>query len=358
MNTNSIELTVGIDLGDKKVSVCVLDIEGTTIEQKMVMNTKAHLEIYFDKFTDPSKVMIAMEAGSHSPWISHFLKSKGFNVVVGNARKLRCIWQSDSKDDDKDAEMLARICRFDRKLFYPIEHRSPTAQSHLSIIKARDALTKSRTDLVNTVRGLAKTSGYKLPTCSTPSFPAKVAPEIPEELRPALNPLLDTISSLSATIKLYDKCIKALSASHYKETTILQQVVGVGPITALSFILTLEDANRFSSCRAVGPFLGLVPKRDQSGTIDKPLSITKAGNVYLRKLLVGAANYILGPFGPDCELRRYGLRIASRGGKVAKRKAKVAVARKLAILLLSLWKENGQYDPFYQKTQKQNKRAA
>ena len=304
MSTINKKLTIGLDLGDKKISVCVLDGSGEVVERLMIRNTMYDLSSYFDNFSDPSKVTVGMEAGTHSPWISAFLHYKEFNVLVGNARKLRAIWQSDTKDDTHDAEMIARICRFDRRLMHPIRHRSRQSQCHLAIIKARDGLVRSRSDLVNTVRGLAKAAGCKLPSCSTDAFPKKVAPEIPGDLWVALSPLLDTIGALSSKIRNYDKTIDGLCCADYKETKTLRQIAGVGPVTSLAFVLTLEDPTRFSHCRTVGPFLGLVPKRDQSGESNKPLPITKAGNTYLRQLLVGSANYIMGSFGPDCDLRR------------------------------------------------------
>ena len=142
-------------------------------------------------------------------------------------------------------------------------------------------------------------------------------------------------------------CFYGPARKAYPETLTLREITGVGPVTALAYVLTLEDPTRFNKSRDVGPYLGLTPKRDQSGKTDKALSISKAGNTYLRRLLVGSAHYILGPFGPDCDLRRYGTRIASRGGKAAKRKAVVAVARKLAVLMHQLWKNKATYDPFY-----------
>ncbi len=123
-------------------------------------------------------------------------------------------------------------------------------------------------------------------------------------------------------------------------------------MTALSFVLVLEDSGRIENSRSVGPFLGLTPKRDQSGQTDKQLRITKAGNAYLRRLLVQCAQYILGEFGPDCDLRRFGLKLAERGGKNAKRRAVVAVARKLAVVMHHLWKVGGDYDPLHQRNRK------
>ena len=163
--------------------------------------------------------------------------------------------------------------------------------------------------------------------------------------------------AFSWKIKKFDKQIEHICTEQYPETELLRGIKGVGPLTALAFILTLEDPTRFDKSRQVGCFLGLTPRRDQSGETDKQLRITKAGNPYLRRLLVGSAQYILGPFGEDCNLRKFGLRLASRGGKNAKRRAVVAVARKLAVLMHRLWQHGLIYDPFYNPQQRLAKAA-
>jgi transposase len=296
-----------------------------------------------------------MEVGTHSRWASHLLEELGHEVLVANARKLRAIYDNPRKGDRADAETLARLARLDPNLLSPIHHRSPQAQADLAIIRSRDALVRSRTLLINHVRGIVKSSGSRLPSCSAESFSKKVEPSIPEPLRPALLPLVDTIGSLTQQIRACDRQIETLCQTQYPETRSLQQVSGVGPLTALAFVLTLEDPSRFAKSRHLGPALGLVPRRDQSGDRDPQLGITKSGDAFLRRLLVGSAHYVLGPFGPDCDLRRWGLQLAERGGKNAKKRAVVAVARKLAVLLHHLWKTHAIYDPFY-RSQKETER--
>lgn len=344
MKNNVTEITIGVDLGDKQNVVCVLDSSGEVLEVFQVSNTKKAMRKCFANY---SGSLVAIETGTHSCWISRLLKDLDCRVLVGNSRKLRSIWQNPVKTDCRDAEMLARIARLDPKLLEPIEHRSEQSQADLSIIQARDMLVKSRGDLINHIRGTVKAVGERIPSCSAPSFCKKAKDYIPEILKPALLPLIEQVSSLTKTIKEYDKQIEELNRTHYPETGVLRQISGVGPITALAFILTLEDSSRFAKSREVGPFLGLVPKRDQSGDMDKQLRITKCGNKYLRNLLVNAAHYILGAFGPDCDLRRFGERIAQGGGKIAKKRAVVAVARKLAVLMHRLWVTGEEYEPFY-----------
>ncbi len=341
---NLFNFTLGVDLGDKQSVVCVIDSDGNILNKLHVATTMKAFKKFFSLY---SGNLVAIENGTHSPWASRLLKELGCQVLVGNARKLPSIWRSPIKTDFRDAETLGRIARFDPKLLYPIFHRSEAAQADLAIIKARDMLIQARSGLINHVRGAVKSMGHRLLACSAEAMAKKAKDHIPEILKPALNPLLMQIEQLNKKIKEYDRQIENLSKEKYPETAVLRQVVGVGPITALAFVLILEDPVRFKKSREVGPILGLVPRKDQSGEMDKQLRITKCGNIYLRQLLVNCAHYILGPFGPDSDLKRFGERISQHGGKVAKKRAVIAVARKLAVLLHRLWVTGEAYDPFY-----------
>ncbi len=255
--------------------------------------------------------------------------------------------QSKQKTDEVDAENLARLARLDPKLLYPLKHRGEESQAHLAIIRSRQALVGCRTQLVNHVRGAVKSFGARLPKCPARSFHKRAAEHIPEALWPALGPILQTIGSLTQRIRDYERELETIAKERYPETELLRQVEGVGAFTALTFVLTLEDPYRFEKSRSVGAYLGLVPARDQSGERDPQKRISKEGDEMLRKLLVGSAHYILGPFGSDSDLRRHGEKIASRGGKNAKKRAVVAVARKLAVLLHRLWITAEVYEPLY-----------
>jgi transposase len=344
MNKNSMYF-VGLDLGDKFSYITIVDQDGELIEESRLPTTKASFQ---RKFSTLQPCRIAMEVGAHSRWASHLLTELGHDVLVANARKLRAIYHNPRKSDRADAETLARLGRLDPTLLSPIHHRSPQAQADLAVLRSRDAIVRCRTLLINHARDIVKASGSRLPSCSADSFAHKTAPHIPDPLRPALAPILDTIASLTKQIRAYDRQIATLCQENYPETRQLRSIDGVGPLTSLAFLLTLESPERFTKSRDVGAALGLVPKRDQSGDRDPQLRITKTGDGYMRRLLVGSAQYILGPFGPDCDLRRWGLKLAERGGKNAKKRAVVAVARKLAILLHCLWKNGTTYDPFFQ----------
>jgi transposase len=289
---------------------------------------------------------VAIEAGTHSPWVSRVLEECGHEVLVANARKLRLIYANKQKTDEIDAENLARLVHLDPKLLYPLQHRGENAQAHMALIRSRQALVSCRTQLVNHVRGAVKSFGARLPKCPARSFHKRAAEHIPEALLPALEPVLEQIGSLTERIRDYERHLKTISEEHYpQETELLRQVEGVGTLTALSFVLTLEDPHRFEKSRSVGAYLGLVPATNRSGDRDPQKHISKEGDEMLRKLLVGSAHYILGPFGQDSDLRRHGQKIASRGGKNSKKRAVVAVARKLSVLLHSLWVSGEIYEP-------------
>ena len=334
--------TVGLDMGDKSHTICILDWQGQVLERDEVANTAVAIRKRFAKM---KSCLVALEAGTHSGWVSRILEELGHEVLVGNPRKLRAIWDNAQKNDVRDAEMLARIARFDPQLLHPIRHRGPEAQCDLAAIKARDELVRVRTALIAHVRGLVKTAGDRLPKCSPECFHLRAAKAMPSELAPALEPVIASIAELTVRIRHCDQLVERLSEDKYPETEALRAIPGVGPVTALAYVLTLEDRARFEKSRDVGPFLGLTPRRDQSGQTDKQLRITKAGNAYLRRLLVQCANYILGRHGLDCDLRCFGLKLAERGGKNAKRRAVVAVARKLGVLLHCLWKTGATYEP-------------
>jgi len=342
------KMTAGLDLGDKYSHLCLIDTESGEIMEESRLRTSP--EAFRRRFSSEQQPLrIAIEAGTHSPWVSRVLEEGcGHEVLVANPRKTRLIYTNKRKTDEIDAENLARLARLDPKLLYPLKHRGEDSQAHLAIIRSREALVRCRTQLVNHVRGAVKSFGARLPKCPARSFHNKAPSHIPEPLWPALGPILEQIGSLTERIHQYDRQLEMICQEHYyPETKLLRQVEGVGALTALTFVLTLEDPSRFVKSRTVGAYLGLVPARDQSGDRDPQKRISKEGDEMLRKLLVGSAHYILGPFGSDSDLRRHGQKIASRGAKNAKKRAAVAVARKLSVLLHRLWITGELYDPLY-----------
>jgi transposase len=350
------KVTAGLDLGDRYSYLCLLDTEsGEVVEEGRLRTTPEALR---RRFASEPSLRIAMETGTHSPWVSRLLEECGHEVLVANARKLRLIYANKRKTDEIDAENLARLARLDPKLLYSVRHRGEDSQAHLALIRSRQALIGCRTQLVNHVRGAVKSFGARLPKCPARSFYKRASEHIPEALRPALGPILEQIASLTERIRNYDRKLEAISKEHYPETDLLRQVEGSGPLTALTFVLTLEDPHRFERSRSVGAYLGLVPATERSGDMDPQKRISKEGDEMLRKLLVGSAHYILGPFGSDSDLRRHGEKIAARGGKNAKKRAAVAVARKLSVLLHHLWITGELYEPLHNAHRRQGQEEA
>lgn len=335
--------TIGMDLGDRFSRYCAVAKSGEILIEERVATTPGAMAL---EFKGIGAKLIAIETGTHSPWVSRLLKSFGHRVIVANSRKLRLIYENKRKDDRVDAQYLARLARLDPQLLKGVRHRGEAAQAHLELLRARDTLVATRTCLANHVRGVIKPFGVRLPSCRPASLPKRIAEvPIPEALQIALAPLFATIHAISEHINDYDHRIEKLAADQYPDSALLRQVQGVGALTATAFMLTVDDPNRFKHSRAVGPWLGLTPARDDSGQQQPQKSISKEGDHYIRRLLVLSAQYILGPFGSDSDLRRHGLAIAARGGKNAKKRAVVAVARKLAVLLHRLWVTRATYEP-------------
>jgi transposase len=350
------KMTVGLDLGDKYSHLCLIDQEsGEVVEEGRLRTTP---EAFRRRFASERPLRIAVETGTHSPWASRVLKECGHEVLVANARKLRLIYANKRKSDEIDAENLARLARLDPKLLYPVAHRDEESQAHMAIIRSRQALVGCRTQLVNHVRGAVKSFGARLPKCPARSFHKRVPEHIPEALSAALGPILEQIASLTEHIRDYERQLETISREHYPETELLRQVEGIGPLTALTFVLTVGDPYRFEKSRSVGAYLGLVPATARSGDRDPQKRISKEGDEMLRKLLVSSAHYVLGPFGSDSDLRRHGEKIASRGGKNAKKRAAVAVARKLCVLLHRLWIGGEVYDPLHNAHRRQGQGEA
>lgn len=343
-NKTAGQVTIGIDIGDQWSHYCTLSDGGEVIEEGRFRTTSTALAQHF---ADIDSIRIAIENGTHSIWINEQLRGYGHEVIVANVRELHAISRNDRKSDRVDAEKLARFARVDPNILRPITHRSVALQEALTVIRARDVLIRIRTTLVNAARGLAKPCGFRLPKCSTKSFHKRCLALLPEGLKPALRPLIDQIEQINAQIEAFNKQIEQMTEEAFPETQALVQVPGVGALTAVTFVLTVGDKHRFRRSRDIGSYIGLRPRRDQSGSSDPQLGITKAGNGYLRTLLVECANHILGPFGKDSALRRWGLHLMGRGGRSSRKKALVAVARKLAVLLHRLWVTQEQYSPFF-----------
>jgi transposase len=344
-NTSKFHRTIGIDVGDRRSEICWLDDTGEVKQRRKVATVQAAVRREFERI-EPARVVL--EAGTHSPWMSRLLTELGHEVLVANPRQVPLIGTSIRKDDRRDAELLARLGRVDPKLLAPVRHRSAEAQRDRALLQVRHALIRVRTLLINQARGLAKSQGIVLPRCSTGAFPRKARACVPTEAFRGQEVLLEQIEQVTARVRTVDAQLAQMAERDYPQTKRLRQVTGVGPLTSLCFVLTLETPMRFAKSRSVGAYLGLCPRRRDSGEQHPELRISKAGDSFLRQLLIQCAHYILGPFGPDCDLRRFGARLIAQGGPRAKKRARVAVARKLSVLLLALWRSEADYEPLRQ----------
>ena len=342
-SANEVKKVMGLDLGDRKSCYLVVDEEGVIGAEGQERTEAGSLRRLFEQWAG---CRVVMETGTHSPWVSRVARAAGCEVVVANARRLELISKNRRKGDRVDARLLARLGRADVELLAPVRHRSQKAQQKLVWQRSREALVEARTKLINNVRGQVKAWGGRLPKCSTGAFAGRVEGSIPRELEEALLPMLSLIRHLNEQIRSYERRIEREGAEE-PAVRQWQAIDGVGVLVSTTYRWTLDEPHRFKRSRDVGSYLGLVPRRDQSGETDRQLGITKAGDPHLRKLLVQSAQYILGPFGKDCDLRRHGLKLMAGGGRRAKRRAVIAVARKLAVLMHRLWVTGEAYDPNY-----------
>ena len=336
-------ITVGLDVGDKRTHWCAIDAGRKVVARGSFRTTRDELAT---AMTPYAGAKVVLEAGSQSPWMSRALRSLGHEVQVADPRCVQLISKDPRKTDRRDAEMLTKMASAMPDLLGNVHHRGEQAHAHLAIVRARDLIVRMRTMAVQQARGICKAFGLRLPKCSTGGFPARAEGLIPKILRQAVSPIVDLVADLTSRIRAFDRDLAKLAKEHYPEVAHLQQVDGIGPVISVAYVLSVEDPKRFSRSRRVGSWLGLCPRVQSSGDRNPQLPISKAGDPKLRRLLIQGARRILGPLGADCDLRRYGLRIAERGGKTGKKKAAVAVARKLAVLLHRLWVTGATYDAF------------
>jgi transposase len=346
-------LTIGLDLGDRTSSYCILDEAGEKVSEGKLPTTRAGLNSLFEKM--PSS-RVGLEVGTHSPWVSRQVAGLEHEVIVANPHKVKLITQSGRKNDRIDAEKLARLARVDPQLLSPIRHRGAEAQADLAVIRARAELIEARTGLINSARGLVKPMGERLRPCDAEEVGGELGAGLSTEVQKIVGPLLKSVEAISKQIEVCDERIEEIAA-RYGEVELLTQVYGVGTLIALTYILTIEDAERFEHSRDVGPFLGLQPKQRDSGDSQPELGISKAGDSLLRSYLVQAAHCNLRKGAPDSDLRAWGLEKAG-GGKRAKKRALVGMARKLAVLLHRLWVTGEVYDPLYNRKAAEARKVA
>ncbi|MEO0650834.1 MAG: IS110 family transposase [Planctomycetota bacterium] len=342
-STNS--LFLGLDVGDRKTHFCLINEDREVVRRGHFATCQEGLAKALSKLP---RCQVTLEAGSQSPWMSSELREAGFGVLVADPRKAAALVRGQRKTDRRDAESLARLLQGMPEMLGRVYHRGAQAQADLATMRARDLMVRQRTALVLHVRGQCKLEGKRLPSSwSTAAFAKRARPELPAILRSALTPLLDQLETLNLLIKTYEQTLTTIARERYPITAKLQEIHGVGPLTALAFVLTVDDPKRFTHSRDVGAWLGLVPRIEASGDYDPRLPISKAGDAYLRRLLSQCAHYILSNSQQDSDLQRFGRRLLDRGGAGARQKAVTALARKLAVVMHRLWVSEAQYDPLY-----------
>ena len=334
--------TIGVDLGSERSAYCELNEAGEVVAEDWVLTTRPSLRAQFGHAEVKGRVVL--EACGLSSWVSEELVAMGYEVVVANPSKVPLIGSNHKKNDQTDAHLLARLGRADTELLAPVTPLGTQAHLARSTVRLRRLAIDARVKLINAARGLARTMGYPIPAGKADDLTERARKYLRAQGEPAveilkmLEPLFFGIEGLEASERRYDVMLRQLQQRpEYQASKNLETVPGVGLVTAMAFVLTIGDPARFTESRDVAAYVGLTPKRKQSGISDPQLGISKAGDGYLRSLLVECAHRILQDRSPASTLRTWGRELAKRGGKRGKRKAIVAVARKLAVILHRLW---------------------
>lgn len=343
-STPSRAIVVGVDVSEKHLNLCEIDGDDAVCESRMANSSKKLLE----HFQGKAKRRIIIEVGAHTRWIAELLEQLGHQVLIVDPRRTKLISGSLYKDDRIDAMTLAMLGRDAPALLKTVPLRRLESQMVLTLVRARASAVKGRTRIVNTVRGVLKPYGYTIPKDSRgATFTAYIRETLDQALLRIVEPLLVLIETFNAQIKRYDDDVALVLPRLAPDTVHLTQINGVGALTVLYFVALIGDPHRFASNRDIGPYLGLCRKRQDSGDYKSELGITKAGDSLMRALLANCASYLLGPFGQDSDIRRWGLKKVGGGSRAEKKKAKIAVARKLAVVMLTLWKTGRPYTPFH-----------
>lgn len=337
-------ITIGMDLGDKKHAIVGLDAKANIVLRRWLPNDQDSLRTFFERNKGAE---IGMETGTHCRWISVLATECGCKAYIGNAHKLRSIFGNTHKNDMRDAEEIANLLHENKRHFHPVMLRDQEHQDLVQLVKMREVAMTDRTRSINAIRGMAKANGARIADCDADSFHRQlklVLMTLPDNLIRLFRPQIELLKAINATIKAYGKLIDRYRKQHFKEEcALLETIPGIGPINSTSFVAFAGDVKRFRHACDVGPYFGLTAGRDQSSDKDEPKKITKEGNKFVRHLLVNAANNIMKASAANTELKQFALRVWGERGKIAKRKAKVALARKLAVTMAAMLRNGTAY---------------
>jgi transposase len=333
---------VGIDVSLRSCALCIVDAKGTVLLEHELPCEVSDIAECLARFPHPIE-WVGFEAGTMSQHLFHGLKAEGFDVVCMEARQVNAALSAmRNKTDRTDARGIAQVLR--TGWFSPVHMKSREAHGVRALLSTRKALLKKTMDLANEVRGLLKIFGIRLPmTVKHGSFDGVVRPliEMDDVLAHALVPLLDARVVLYQHYLELDRRVKR-AASHDEVCMRMMTVPGVGPIASLTFKAAVDDPTRFKRSRTVGAHFGLTPRRYQSGEHDNPGRISKAGDRDVRATLYAAANALLMRTMAGSQIKSWGMRLVRTKGR---RRAVVAVARKLAVLLHRMWADGTEFRP-------------
>lgn len=341
MNTDNYT-TIGMDVSDRKIQVCVMAKSGVNpriVMETVIPTTREGLQKFLG--TQDKGSPVVFETGTHCRWMDETAKGMGFRVYVANPCRLRMITESRTKNDVNDARTLARIALADPGLLHPVKLRDAEHQRMMHLHEMRNLLVRQRTGIIVQMRSMAKSTGFRIPRTSAKCFHKLDTSLWPREFRDIAWPMLKNLEQLEITIRTYEKLIRELAGSPAFKAQVdrLMEIHCVGLYAATGFVaVTGGDMDRFEKPRDIGPWLGLSPRQDQSGDIDRQCHITKAGSPFMRRLLVECAQMILRNGAAETDLKVKGMRICARGARIAKRKAVTAVARSLAVLMAAMLK--------------------
>jgi len=333
--------TIGIDVSDRTSKICVMrkmpDGERRIVIETTCATTREGFEEVLAKLDRSWPV--AFETGTHCRWMDKCFRRLGFPTIIANPGQVPSITKSNKKNDRNDARELARLAIADPAMLHPVFLRDEVYQQMLRFHHARNMLISQRTQTINQIRGFAKSLGYRIECSSTESFHEVSRADWPKELEEAVWPIMGTLKVINLKVKAYDKLIEKLAEKpEFKPMVDRARVIyGVGIIGSTVLIAAIGGRpDRFTHARDVGAYLGMTPKQDQSGDTDKQLHITHAGSDIVRTALVECAGVALMTNAKETDLKLKGLRIALRGGKIARKKAKIAVARSMAVTIVAL----------------------
>ena len=335
--------SLGIDLSDKSLNFCRMTAAEDVVAEGKVALTAAKIAGLWREHGAVD--IVVLEAGTPATWVRELLCELGARVIVADPRKLQAVTSSVRKSDERDARMLARLGLADEELLAPTYVRAPEHRRAMALLKVRDQQVRMRTATVLEIRSMVKLAGSRMASCDAEAL-HEHEDAVPGELKDVLAPAFETLRTLARSIDKLDELVKE-EGKKFPVVARLAKIDGIGPVTALAFVAVVGDPARFERTRDIGAYIGLVPRREQSGQADPGRRISKAGCGFLRRLLVQCAQVVCRPRGKDTALRRWALGRLELAGKPGKRKIVVAIARKLAVLMLSLWKSGQAWTPLH-----------